>query len=143
MRVLLDTNVVLDFLLDREPFADAAAQVWEAHRHGKIVAYVSAITPVNIFYIARKLKGVDMARQAVAGLLHECQVASVDASVLRAAAALSIKDYEDAVQLASALHNRLDAIVTRDPNDYPSDSLAILSPSDVLTTLARGRTGDP
>ncbi len=144
MRVLLDTNVALDFLLDREPFADAAAQVWEAHRHGKIVAYVSAIAPVNIFfYIARKLKGVDMAHRVVTGLLHECQVAGVDASVLRAAAALSLKDYEDAVQLASALHSRLDAMVTRNPHDYPSDSLAILSPSDVLTTLAQPRTGDP
>lgn len=54
-----------------------------------------------------------------------------------------LKDYEDAVQLASALHNRLDAFVTRNPHDYPSDSLAILSPSDVLTTLARTRTNDP
>ncbi|MDW8215908.1 MAG: PIN domain-containing protein, partial [Roseiflexaceae bacterium] len=109
----------------------------------KIAAYVSAITPVNIFYIARKLKGVDLARQAVAGLLNECQVASIDASVLRAAAALPLKDYEDAVQLASALHSRLDAIVTRDPNDYASDSLAIFSPSDLLATLARAHTGDP
>lgn len=142
MRVLLDTNVVLDFLLDREPFADAAAQVWEVHRHGKIAAYVSAITPVNIFYIARKLKGADLARQEVAGLLNECQVASIDASVLRAAA-LPLKDYEDAVQLTSALYSRLDAIVTRDPNDYTSDSLAILSPPDLLAALARAYTGDP
>ena len=58
MRVLLDTNVVLDFLLDREPFADAAAALWEAGRNGQIENYVSALTPVNVFYIARKLKGV-------------------------------------------------------------------------------------
>lgn len=49
MRVLLDTNVVLDYLLDREPFAEAAAAVWEAHRQGQIEAYLAAITPVNIF----------------------------------------------------------------------------------------------
>jgi len=55
-RVLLDTNVVLDFLLDRVPFADAAATLWQANDAGKITAYVSAITPANVFYIARKLK---------------------------------------------------------------------------------------
>lgn len=61
MHVLLDTNVVLDFLLDRAPFAEAAAQLWEAQRQGRFVAYVSAITPVNIFYIARKLRGIALA----------------------------------------------------------------------------------
>ena len=64
-RVLLDTNVVLDFLLDRVPFADAAAALWQANDAGDITAYVSAITPVNVFYIARKLKGVETARRLV------------------------------------------------------------------------------
>ena len=64
-RVLLDTNVVLDFLLDRVPFADAAATLWQANDAGKITAYVSAITPANVFYIARKLKGVETARRLV------------------------------------------------------------------------------
>lgn len=49
-RVLLDTNVVLDFLLDRAPFADAAAALWQANDDGRIEAYVSVITPVNVFY---------------------------------------------------------------------------------------------
>ena len=52
-RVLLDTNVVLDFLLDRAPFADAAAALWQANDDGQIEAYISVITPVNVFYIAR------------------------------------------------------------------------------------------
>jgi len=64
-RVLLDTNVVLDFLLDRAPFADEAAALWQANDDGRIEAYVSAITPVNVFYVARKLKGIETARQLV------------------------------------------------------------------------------
>jgi predicted nucleic acid-binding protein len=47
-RVLLDTNVVLDFLLDRAPFADAAAALWQANDEGRVEAYVSVITPVNV-----------------------------------------------------------------------------------------------
>ncbi len=65
MRVLLDTNVVLDFLLDRPPFAEAAAYLWQANEEGRIEAYVSVITPVNVFYIARKLKGAPVAKQLV------------------------------------------------------------------------------
>ena len=75
-RVLLDTNVVLDFLLDREPFADAAAALWLANDEGPIEAYVSVITPVNVFYIARKLKGAATARHLVESLLAACRVCS-------------------------------------------------------------------
>ena len=63
--LLLDTDVILDLYLDREPFADAAAALWQAHEAGHITAYVSAITPINLFYVARKLKGFAIARQAV------------------------------------------------------------------------------
>ncbi len=142
MRVLLDTNVVLDFLLDREPFAEAATEIWEANRQGRIEAYVSAITPVNIFYIARKLRGVEVARQIVEGLLNECRIAMVDRAVLQDAMMFSLKDYEDAVQLASAMRSRLDAIVTRNPKDYPSAPLLVLSPSDLVTILTPENSGN-
>lgn len=142
MRVLLDTNVVLDFLLDREPFAEAATEIWEANRQRRIEAYVSAITPVNIFYIARKLRGVEVARRIVEGLLNECRIAMVDRAVLQDAMTFSVKDYEDAVQLASAMRSRLDAIVTRNPKDYPSAPLLVLSPSDLVTILTPENSGN-
>ena len=142
MRVLLDTNVVLDFLLDREPFADAAAALWEAGRNGQIENYVSALTPVNVFYIARKLKGVTEARKIVEGLLAECQVAPIDSGVLQDAMALPFTDFEDAVQHASATGGHLDAIVTRDPTDYAKATLPVFSPPDLLTQLSPSRGSD-
>jgi predicted nucleic acid-binding protein len=69
MRVLLDTDVILDLLLDRAGFVEHAAALWEAHEQGRLEAYISVITPVNVFYIARKLKGAETARQAVVELL--------------------------------------------------------------------------
>jgi predicted nucleic acid-binding protein len=77
-RVLLDTNVVLDFLLDRAPFADAAAALWQANDDRQIEAYISVVTPVNVFYIARKLKGAATARQLVESLLSACRVCAPD-----------------------------------------------------------------
>ena len=74
MRVLIDTNVVLDHLLDRQPFAIDATALWEANARGQCESYVSAITPVNIFYIARKLKDANTARLIVASLLAACRL---------------------------------------------------------------------
>jgi predicted nucleic acid-binding protein len=64
MRVLLDTDVVLDVVLAREPFVAASAAVWVAHEQQRIDALVSAITPVNTFYIVRRLRSVVVAREA-------------------------------------------------------------------------------
>jgi predicted nucleic acid-binding protein len=135
IRVLLDTNVVLDFLLDRAPFAEAAAALWQANEDGKLEAYVSVITPINVFYIARKLKGAPAARQLVESLLAACRVCELDREKLLSALALPFKDFEDAAQVVSAQGESLDALVTRDPNDYESTSFPVLSPSDCLKQL--------
>ena len=54
MRALLDTNIVLDLLLKRDLFAQDAVSIWEANRLGRFDGYVSAITPITVFYVARK-----------------------------------------------------------------------------------------
>ena len=136
IRVLLDTNVVLDFLLDRAPFADAAAALWQANDDGQIEAYISVVTPVNVFYIARKLKGAATARQLVESLLSACRVCAPDRSALLSALALPVKDYEDAVQVVSAQAEMLDALITRDPDDYEGVQLPVFSPADFLEQLA-------
>ena len=134
-RVLLDTNVVLDFLLDRAPFADAAAALWQANDDGRIDAYVSVITPVNVFHIARKLKGAATARQLVESLLAACRVCGPDRDKLLSALALPVKDFEDAVQVVSAQAETLDALVTRNPGDYKGISFPIFSPTAFLEQL--------
>ena len=137
MRVLLDTNVILDFLLDRRPFAGPAEEVWQALQQGRAEGYVSPITPVNVFYIAHKMKGANYARQLIVGLLAVCPACPLDDSAMQAALRLPLTDYEDAVQLAGALAYQLDAIVTRDPNDFAGGSLPIYSPADFLKQLSQ------
>lgn len=132
MRALLDTDVVLDLFLDRKPFAEAAAELWELNRQNRYEGYVSAITPINVFYFARKFKGRGEARQIVAKLLAALPVCTVDSSVLRGAMSISFSDYEDAVQHASATASLLDAIVTRNTDDYKSSTLPVYTPTDFL-----------
>ncbi len=135
MRVLFDTNIILDLLLDRVPFADDAAALWQANADGRLEGFVSAITPVNLFYIARRLKGRATAFQAVSEVLAALSVCPVDHLVLQTALTLPFADYEDAVQHASAIGNRLDAIVTRNIKDFTGATLLVLSPAELLLQL--------
>lgn len=135
MRVLLDTDVVLDFVLERASFFEAAGELFELAAQDAYVGYVSAITPVNIFYLGRKVKGAAPTQQAIRDLLTAVQVCPVDQTVLKDAFALPFADYEDAVQHASAAAAGLDAIVTRNLDDYKNATLPVFSPTDFLNHL--------
>jgi len=135
IRVLLDTNVVLDVLLKREPFVQEGIALWRANEEGQFEGYVSAITPINVFYIARKIKGLDIAHEIIVELLATFQVLTLDAIILQAALDLPLKDFEDAAQIASANANQLDGIVTRDAKDYKDATIPIYSPAEFLSKL--------
>ncbi len=132
MRVLVDTDVILDVLLARPEFIDVAAAVWKTNIEGEYEGYISAITPVNVFYIARKIKGEDAAREAVRLLLAAWRVCPVTESVLNAALILPFKDFEDAVQHAGAEALHIDCIVTRNLEDYRQATIPVLSPTAFL-----------
>jgi predicted nucleic acid-binding protein len=135
MRVLFDSDVVLDLLLDRAPFVQEAAALFELHERGRLDGYVSGITVVNVFYVTRKLKGLDAARLAVGELLKAVGVCPVDRDVLADAQRLPFSDYEDAVQHACAEAGGLDAVVTRNLEDYKNAVLPVFSPDGLLKHL--------
>jgi predicted nucleic acid-binding protein len=135
MRVLLDTDVLLDVLLARAPFSQAAARLLDLSQQGMFDAYISGISPVNIFYIARKAKSSDELRRALSQLLQTARVCPLDHSILTEALTSTIRDYEDAVQHACAAAAGLDAIVTRNLDDYKHATLPVYSPTDFLNHL--------
>lgn len=135
MRVLLDSDVVLDFVLARKPFVEAAGELFELIAQGACDGYVSGIIPINVFYVMRKAQGVAQARQAIDDLLIAFQVCPITQRVLRDAFTLPFTDYEDAVQHASAEAIKLDAIVTRNLDDYKNATLPVYSPVDFLSHL--------
>lgn len=135
MRVLIDTDVVLDVILAREPFAKDAIELLDLAESGAFEPYVSAITPLNIFYIARRAKAVRDLREAVQLLLERTTVCPIDESILYAAFAVRFVDYEDAVQHCSATAAGLDAIVTRNLHDYKYSILPVYSPKSFLDHL--------
>ena len=98
MRVLIDTNIVLDFLLQREPFFQDAELLFQAIDAGQLIGYVTATTLTDIFYISRKhTRSVEQARQAVLETLTAMVICPIDRAVLESAFNSGLVDFEDAV----------------------------------------------
>lgn len=136
MRVLVDTNIILDFLLEREPFFTDADTLIQTIKAERIQGYLIATTLTDIFYIARKPKGVQMAKQYISDLLALMRICPVNRLILNVAISSNLPDFEDAVQLACAIALNLDAIVTCDAQGFTGASLPILSAGELLQLLA-------
>lgn len=136
MRVLVDTNIMLDALLEREPFFGDARALMEAIDSGQVVGYVTATTITNIFYIVgRQTRSIERANLAVSETLAAMQICLVDRDILEAAFAFNMRDFEDAVQLACAIAENLEAIITRNPQDFEGAGLPILSARQLFESL--------
>jgi predicted nucleic acid-binding protein len=136
MRALVDTNVILDMLLEREPFFLAAQAVWEANRVGRFDGYVCAVTPVTVFYVTERQHSTDYAFELLRTLMESFRVAPVDGTVLKAAMKLPMKDFEDAVQVVSGETQHVDFISTRDTKDFANSPIPALTPAEFVTQLA-------
>ena len=135
MRVLFDTNVVLDHLLEREPHADAAERLLGLVDTGRLEGVICSTTATTIHYLAAKAVG----RAAALGYLRELlaifDVASVDREVLRAALDLGFPDFEDAVLHEAARDAGAAAIVTRNGRDFARSVIPVFSPTELLAAV--------
>ena len=128
MRVLFNTNVLLDALLVREPFVADAAFLLETVESGQVEGFMSATKVTDVHYlVGRQTKSAEIAIAAVTQLLALMEICAVDRSVLEQAIALRLTDFEDAVQVASAIKLGLEVIVTRDVHGFTGSPIPVLS----------------
>lgn len=135
MRALLDTNVVLDFVLARQTFFVEADEIFIRLQNFEFEAFVSAITPINVFYTTKKEKDKAVAFTAVEELLKLVQITKSNDYIYQKALTLGFNDYEDALQHECAVAENLDAIVTRNAKDYKNSSITVYSPTEFLQIL--------
>ena len=128
MKVLVDANVVLDVLLDRQPHFAASAAVWSASETGVAQGLLSAHAVTTIHFLIRKEQGAAKARQALNLLLRVFGVARVDEGIVREAFELHLSDFEDSVTAVAALRAGCDLIVTRDPKGFRGSLVSVLAP---------------
>ena len=137
MKILLDTDVNLDFILARQPFFVDAKEIFTNLAQNKFDAYITSITPVNIFYIGKKEIGRNVVLQKIQQLLQIMKICKTDIKILQTALTSPITDYEDAVQHESAVAENLDAIVTRNVKDYKNSAITVYSPDEFLNFLQK------
>jgi predicted nucleic acid-binding protein len=135
MHILFDINIVLDVLLKRKPWVTEAIAVWRANDEGQIIGYILASAMTDIFYIARRLAGLEIARTTVRTCLEAFEICTVDRQALEQAEALPGNDFEDNLQIACANIAGIDAIVTRDKDGFKTATIPVWTPAELLTQL--------
>jgi predicted nucleic acid-binding protein len=140
MRVLLDTNIIIDYFTGRAPFGPHAKALWSFVISGHVQPAVTADSATTVYYILGKMLGSAQARQAVADLVAGCEILSVDRAVLETALLKNWPDFEDAVKEAAVELAGIPVIVTRDPKGFASSTRQIIDAEALVQQLSKSQT---
>jgi predicted nucleic acid-binding protein len=133
-KIFLDTDVALDHLADRQPFAEYAHRLLALAETGELTVCVSSLSFSNLCYILRKLKGHADALALLGKLKLLTRISAVTEVEINSALSSSFKNFEDAIQHFSATaEGGVSAIVTRNKTDYSASEIPILSPEEYLS----------
>ena len=133
MRLLIDTNVILDYLLSREGFDEQAKKLFDLVKFKRDFEFVSSSAVTDIFYhLNRALRDSFESQNQIRKLINLISVLNVTEQDIRAALRFRWKDFEDAVQYAVALANHVDAIITRNVRDFERTDIPVLTPAEFL-----------
>ena len=136
MKILLDTNIILDFFLEREPFFQEASELFDAIADRRIEGFITASSVTDIFYICRRqTKNIKQARQILTTTLALLNICPVDRDILETALKSSLADFEDAVQIACAESQNLEAIITRNTQDFQNANIPVISANQIMGQL--------
>ena len=136
MKILLDTNVILDVFLKRQPFYEMSKAVMDLVQYAEFDEYISASAVTDIYYITnRSLKDAEATRALIVKMLTAVHIVAVTEDEIKAALHLSWKDFEDAVQYAVASSVEMDGIITRNKGDYSQSALNVWSPQEFMDLL--------
>ena len=125
MKVLIDTNVLLDTIQEREPFCKDSDRVFDLASEGKIEGCISVQSLKDIFYICRRTYGDDASFRQIEKLSFLFKVIDISGSDSISALMSNIRDYEDSLLLFSARRNNIEAIITRNGRDFLEDMIVI------------------
>ena len=132
MRVLLDTNIVLDALLAREPFVDLAQEIFILVENGEIEGYLCATSVTTLHYLIGRATNKREADEIIEQLLTLFEVSPVTKKVLYDASINNGVDYEDSVIYTSAYYSDINIIITRDKRGFKESKISSLQPKEFL-----------
>ena len=135
MKILFDTNVILDVMILRPPFYKASALLLAEVEKKNLDGYLCPTTVTTLYYLTKKVKGKNTATGQIGNLLKIFKVSVVDKSCLESAMFSQIQDYEDAVLHESALREGIEGIVTRNIKDFRKAQIPVYDPDELLKIL--------
>lgn len=135
MRILFDTNIILDIALNRNPYFIESSQAFRSIDRKNVQGYSSANTITDIYYIAKRQVGHDTAISFIIELISIVDIVGIDKAIIIDAVNLDFKDFEDAIQAASAEFAGIDYILTRNLSDFTLSQVPAISPSEFLSKL--------
>jgi predicted nucleic acid-binding protein len=139
LAVLVDTNVLLDVILDRRPWADDATLLLDVIAKGDARGYIAGHAITTVYYIVERAQGRAAAVTAIGDLLQVLEVVPLEGADFQRALAMGLRDYEDAVQVAAALHAGADFLVTRNERDFKGAAVKLRTAGEVLTLTRQAR----
>lgn len=137
MKILIDTNIVLDHLLERKSFFKSAAWIFSETEYGRLTTYLGATTVTTVHLLITKALGVKAGHLAIEQILQLFEVAPVNRLVLTSALSLKFKDFEDAVLHEAGIHAGVDAIITRNVKDFKKAAVAVYSSDEFVASLQK------
>ncbi len=135
MKALIDGNILLDVLQNRSPHVEASAQIWKLCETDQIEGFVSALTFADLVYIMRKELTPDSIHEVLKKLAIIFRFTDLNVSDMTEAAAMQWKDYEDAIQSATAKRIHADWIITRNTRDFLKSAVPALTPAEFLENI--------
>jgi len=136
-RVLIDTDVILDFFFDRKPFAEYATEILNLCEENKLSGFTTPLIISNVYYLLRKTAKHDIIVEKIKQLLSIIEIIKMDKNAVFNALNSEFKYFDDALQNFSAMENgEISVILTRNIKDFKKSELAILAPETYLKGIA-------
>ena len=135
IQVLFDLNIILDVLQRRKEFYDFSARLLAQAETGTIQGWLAAHSVTTLFYLIAKDKSPEQARVTLASLMQFLNIAPVDQNTIELAMSMPYRDFEDAVQMISAVQIHADYLLTRNVQDYQPAPIPVIQPVDLLAIL--------
>ena len=135
-KVLIDTDVILDFFFDRKPHSNSATKILSLCETKEITGFVTPVIVRNLYYLLRQTAKHEKVIEKLALLISFLEVLVTDKRVIMQALGSGFKDFEDALQNFSAEQSaEIDIIITRNTKDYRNSKLAVMVPDDFIKTI--------
>jgi predicted nucleic acid-binding protein len=135
MKILIDTDIILDFLYERQDFYNKAVSIFSLLEKGIFKGYISALIIWNLFYLLSKYLGEKEARKKIKDFRSIINIIPIDSKIIDLGLNSNIKDFEDSIQYFASKNEGIDIIITRNKKDYPKGTISIMTPTEFLNII--------